>query len=152
VCSNVPAGLSRSPLPAARALRIDFNFSPQKAGTAAGGLPHVRRRKGATYVDRAVLRVVATAATLPLILLLAATLGSYKVLVEVEINCPLLLKFISCPNPLVCDELCSFVVWNADGVCCSGLDVQTAPRRLVEFLKWGQWFSKSGRGGYQKPW
>jgi hypothetical protein len=43
----------------------------------------------------------------------------------------------------LCDELCSFGVWNADGVCCSGLDVQTAPRRLGEFLKWGQWFSKS---------
>jgi hypothetical protein len=34
----------------------------------------------------------------------------------------------------LCDELCSFGVWNADGVCCSGLDVQTAPRRLGEFL------------------
>jgi hypothetical protein len=31
--------------------------------------------------------------------------------------------------------LCSFGVWNADGVCCLGLDVQTAPRRLGEFLK-----------------
>jgi hypothetical protein len=38
------------------------------------------------------------------------------------------------------DELCSFDVWNADGICCSGLDVQTAPRRLGEFLKRGQWF------------
>jgi hypothetical protein len=36
----------------------------------------------------------------------------------------------------LCDELCSFGVWNADGVCCSGLDVQTTPRRLGEFLKW----------------
>jgi hypothetical protein len=33
-----------------------------------------------------------------------------------------------------CDELCSFGVWNADGVCCSGLDVQTTRRRLGEFL------------------
>jgi hypothetical protein len=32
VCSNVPASLSRSSLPAARALRITLNFSPQKAG------------------------------------------------------------------------------------------------------------------------
>jgi hypothetical protein len=23
---------------------------------------------------------------------------------------------------------------------------------LGEFLKWGQWFSKSSRGGYEKPW
>jgi hypothetical protein len=41
----------------------------------------------------------------------------------------------------LCDELCSFGVWNADDICCSGLDVQTAPRRLGEFLKRGQWFS-----------
>jgi hypothetical protein len=52
----------------------------------------------------------------------------------------------------LCDELCSFGVWNADGVCCSGLDVQTTPRRLREFLKRGQWFSKSSRGGYEKLW
>jgi hypothetical protein len=25
-------------------------------------------------------------------------------------------------------------------------------RRLGEFLKWGQWLSKSSRGGYEKPW
>jgi hypothetical protein len=50
------------------------------------------------------------------------------------------------------DELCSFGVWNVDGVCCSDLDVQTAPRRLGEFLKRGQWFSKSSRGGYEKLW
>jgi hypothetical protein len=36
VCSDVPAGLSRSLLQAARALRITLNFSPQKVGTAAG--------------------------------------------------------------------------------------------------------------------
>jgi hypothetical protein len=36
VCSDVPAGLSRSPPPAARALRITLNFSPQKAAAAAG--------------------------------------------------------------------------------------------------------------------
>jgi hypothetical protein len=35
----------------------------------------------------------------------------------------------------LCDELCSFCVWNADGVCCSGLDEQTTPRRLGEFLR-----------------
>jgi hypothetical protein len=29
-----------------------------------------------------------------------------------------------------------FGVWNADGVCCSGLDAQTAPRKLGEILKW----------------
>jgi hypothetical protein len=40
----------------------------------------------------------------------------------------------------------------ADGGCCSGLDVQTTPRRLGEYLKRGQWFSKSSRGGYEKPW
>jgi hypothetical protein len=32
------------------------------------------------------------------------------------------------------------------------LDVQTASRRLGEFLKRGQWFSKSSRGGYVKLW
>jgi hypothetical protein len=52
----------------------------------------------------------------------------------------------------LCDELCSFDVWDADGVCCSGLDVQIAPRRLGEFLKRGQWFSKSSRDGYEKLW
>jgi hypothetical protein len=40
----------------------------------------------------------------------------------------------------LCDELCSFGVWNADDVCCSGLDVQTAPRSLGQFLKRGQYF------------
>jgi hypothetical protein len=43
----------------------------------------------------------------------------------------------------LCDELCSFGVWNADGICYSGLDVQTTPRRLGGFLKRGQWFSKA---------
>jgi hypothetical protein len=52
----------------------------------------------------------------------------------------------------LCDELFSFGVWNTNGVCCSGLDVQTDPRRLGEFLKRDQWFSKSSRGGYEKPW
>jgi hypothetical protein len=47
VCSNVPAGLSRSLPPAVRALRIALNFSPQKAGTAAGRpATRTRRRKG----------------------------------------------------------------------------------------------------------
>jgi hypothetical protein len=36
VCSDVLAGLSRSPLPAVRALRITLNFSPQKACAIAG--------------------------------------------------------------------------------------------------------------------
>jgi hypothetical protein len=35
VCLDVPASLSHSPLPAARALRIALNFSPQKAGAVA---------------------------------------------------------------------------------------------------------------------
>jgi hypothetical protein len=52
----------------------------------------------------------------------------------------------------LCNKLWSFGVWNADGVCCSGLDVQTKARRLGEFLKLGQCFSKSSRGGYDKPW
>jgi hypothetical protein len=34
----------------------------------------------------------------------------------------------------LCDELCSFGVWNADGVCCSGLDVQTAQEDWENFL------------------
>jgi hypothetical protein len=54
-----------------------------------------------------------------------------------------------CVIGFLCDELCSFGVWNADDVCCSGLDVQTTPRRLGEFLKRGQWFSKSSKGGYR---
>jgi hypothetical protein len=32
------------------------------------------------------------------------------------------------------------------------LDVQTAPRRLGEFIKRGQWFSKSSKGGFEKLW
>jgi hypothetical protein len=47
VCSDVPASLSRSPLPATHALRIALNFSPQKAGNAAGRpAARARRRKG----------------------------------------------------------------------------------------------------------
>jgi hypothetical protein len=47
VCSDVPAGLSRSPPPAVRALRIAPNFSPQKASAAAGRpAARARRRKG----------------------------------------------------------------------------------------------------------
>jgi hypothetical protein len=48
LCSNIPAGLSRSPPPAARALRIALNFSPQKAGTAAGWLDACATAKGAS--------------------------------------------------------------------------------------------------------
>jgi hypothetical protein len=36
----------------------------------------------------------------------------------------------------LCEELCSFGVWNADGGSFSGLDVQTTPRRSGEFLSW----------------
>jgi hypothetical protein len=47
VCSDVPAGLTRSPPPAALALRIALNFSPQKVGAAAGRpAARARRRKG----------------------------------------------------------------------------------------------------------
>jgi hypothetical protein len=48
VCSDVPAGLSRSPSPAARALRIVLNFSPQKAGAAAGRPAAFAMAKGAS--------------------------------------------------------------------------------------------------------
>jgi hypothetical protein len=66
VCSDVPASLSRSPPPAARALRIALNFSPQKAGAAAGWLAACATTKGArAEVDRAVLRTVGAAATPP---------------------------------------------------------------------------------------
>jgi hypothetical protein len=37
LCSDVPASLSRFPPPAARALRIALNFSPQKVGAVAAG-------------------------------------------------------------------------------------------------------------------
>jgi hypothetical protein len=47
VCSDVPVGLSRSPPPAPRALRVALKFSPQKAGAAAGRpAARARRRKG----------------------------------------------------------------------------------------------------------
>jgi hypothetical protein len=47
VCSNVPAGLSRSLPPAAHALRIALNFYPQKVDAAAGRpATRARRRKG----------------------------------------------------------------------------------------------------------
>jgi hypothetical protein len=76
VCLDVPAGLSRSPPLAARPLSISFNFSPQKAGAAAGQpRPRARQRKVLADVDHAVLRAVATAVTLPPILLLAVTLA-----------------------------------------------------------------------------
>jgi hypothetical protein len=48
VCSDVPAGLSHSPPPAARALRIVLNFSPQKAGAAAGRPAVCTTTKGAS--------------------------------------------------------------------------------------------------------
>jgi hypothetical protein len=71
VCSDVPAGLSRSLPPASRALRIALNFSPQKAGAAAGQPAACVMAKGARAdVDRAVLHAVAKAATPPPILLL----------------------------------------------------------------------------------
>jgi hypothetical protein len=34
----------------------------------------------------------------------------------------------------LCDELCSFGVWNADGIAYLGLDVQRAPRSWENFL------------------
>jgi hypothetical protein len=71
VCSDLPAGLSRSPPPAVRALRITLNFSPQKASAAAGRPAACATAKGSRAdVDRAVLRAVAAAETLPPILLL----------------------------------------------------------------------------------
>jgi hypothetical protein len=48
LCSDVPAGLSYSPPPAARALRIALNLSPQKAGAAAGGPTACATAKGAS--------------------------------------------------------------------------------------------------------
>jgi hypothetical protein len=76
VCSDVPAGLSCwSPL-AARALRTALNLSPQKAGAAAGWSAACATAKGASDVDRAILRALAAAATPPPILLLAAVLAS----------------------------------------------------------------------------
>jgi hypothetical protein len=47
VCSDVFAGLSRSPPLAARALRIALNFSPQKAGATAGRPAACATAKGA---------------------------------------------------------------------------------------------------------
>jgi hypothetical protein len=71
VCSDVPAGLSRSPLLAAPAIRITLNFSPQKVGPAASRPAAGATAKGARAdVDCTVLRVVAAAATPPPILLL----------------------------------------------------------------------------------
>jgi hypothetical protein len=66
VCSDVPAGLSRSPPSAAHALRIALNFSPQKAGVAAGRPTACATAKGARVdIDRAVLRTVVADATPP---------------------------------------------------------------------------------------
>jgi hypothetical protein len=71
MCSDLPAVLSRSPPPAVRALRIMLNFSPQKASAAAGRPAACATAKGSRAdVDRAVLRAVAAAETLPPILLL----------------------------------------------------------------------------------
>jgi hypothetical protein len=47
VCSDVPADLSHLLPTAARALRIALNFSPQKAGAAAGRLAACATVKGA---------------------------------------------------------------------------------------------------------
>jgi hypothetical protein len=71
VCSDDPTGLSHSPLPAARTLRIALKFSPQKVNAAAGQPIVCTTAKGArANVDRTVLRVVTTAAMPPPILLL----------------------------------------------------------------------------------
>jgi hypothetical protein len=48
MCSDVPAGLSRLPPPAARALRIALNFSPQKAGVVIGQPAACVMAKGAS--------------------------------------------------------------------------------------------------------
>jgi hypothetical protein len=48
VCSDMPIGLSRSPLPATTALRIALNFSPQEAGAAAGRPTACSMAKGAS--------------------------------------------------------------------------------------------------------
>jgi hypothetical protein len=49
VFSDVPAGLSRSPPLAIRALRITLNFSSQKAGAAAGEGPIRRPERGGEW-------------------------------------------------------------------------------------------------------
>jgi hypothetical protein len=73
VWSDVPTGLSRSPLPAALALRTSLKFSPKKVGAAARrSAARVRWRKGLERTSTsAVLRAVAAAATPPPILLLS---------------------------------------------------------------------------------
>jgi hypothetical protein len=97
VCSDVPAGLSRSLPLALHALRIALNFSPQKVVAAAGQPAACATAKGARAdVYRAVLHAVAAAATPPPILLLGRAC-----LVECP-NWHVLLKFFSCPNPLLC--------------------------------------------------
>jgi hypothetical protein len=48
VCSDVPVGLSHLPPPAARALRIALNFSPQKVSAAAGRPAACAMAKGAS--------------------------------------------------------------------------------------------------------
>jgi hypothetical protein len=54
VCSDVPVGMSCSPPPAARALRIALNFSPQKVGAAAGRpAARARRQKGSERTSTA---------------------------------------------------------------------------------------------------
>jgi hypothetical protein len=90
VCSDVPAGLSSSLLPAARARRIALNFFPQKAGAAAGRPAACATAKGASRrrprrhpkktppcplplgLDT-ILRAVTTTATPPQILLLGCS-------------------------------------------------------------------------------
>jgi hypothetical protein len=71
VCSDVPSGLSRSPPPVVRALRIAINFSPQKAGAAEGRPAACATVKGAR-AD--VNRAVAAAVTPPPILLFGRAL------------------------------------------------------------------------------
>jgi hypothetical protein len=72
LCAQMPPpACPRSPLPAARALRIALNFSPQKVDAAAGLLFVCATAKGARAdVDRAILHSVTAAAMLPAILLL----------------------------------------------------------------------------------
>jgi hypothetical protein len=97
VCSDVPVGLSRSPPPAACVLRIALNFSPQKADDAAGRpAACARRRKGPERMSTALPSTLSPRLWRHLLSSSSASLASYKVLVKVKINWPLLLKFFSC--------------------------------------------------------
>jgi hypothetical protein len=121
VFSDVPAGLSHSPPLAARALRIALNFSLQKASAAVGRPaarawrrkrqsrrrlrcpPRCRRGRDAASDPPPRPRWPRRKSS-----------SRWKLIGPFYWNSSAI--FLS-------DELCSFAVWNADGVCCSGLDV-----------------------------